>query len=85
MQTLGVRHPDDLKGLKLRTPSRDQAAIIKGLGAVPVAMPMPRTYGAIEKGVVDGALVGISVVNSSSSPRSSRTMSSTCRWAIRRR
>ncbi len=59
-----VRHPDDLKGLKLRTPSRDQAAIIKGLGATPVAMPMPQTYGAIEKGVVDGALVGISVVNS---------------------
>ena len=59
-----VRHPDDLKGMKLRTPSRDQAAIIKGLGAIPVAMPMPQTYGAIEKGVVDGALVGISVVNS---------------------
>ena len=59
-----VRHPDDLKGLKLRTPSRDQAEIIKGLGAIPVAMPMPQTYGAIEKGVVDGALVGISVVKS---------------------
>ena len=27
-------------------------------------MPMPQTYGAIEKGVVDGAVVGISVVNS---------------------
>jgi TRAP-type C4-dicarboxylate transport system substrate-binding protein len=59
-----VRHPDDLKGLKLRTPSRNQAAIIKGFGAIPVAMPMPQTYGAIEKGVVDGAVVGISVVNS---------------------
>lgn len=59
-----VRTPDDLKGLKLRTPSRNQAMIIKGLGAVPVAMPMPQTYGAIEKGVVDGAVVGISVVNS---------------------
>ena len=59
-----VRHPDDLKGLKLRTPSRNQAAIIKGFGAVPVGMPMPQTYGAIEKGVVDGAVVGISVVNS---------------------
>ncbi len=59
-----VRRPEDLKGLKLRTPSRNQAAIIKGLGAVPVAMPMPQTYGAIEKGVVDGAVVGISVVNS---------------------
>ncbi len=59
-----VRTPDDLKGMKLRTPSRDQAAIIKGLGAIPVGMPMPQTYSAIEKGVVDGALVGISVVNS---------------------
>lgn len=59
-----VRTPDDLKGLKLRTPSRNQADIIKGLGAIPVAMPMPSTYGALEKGVVDGAIVGISVVNS---------------------
>ena len=59
-----VRHPNDLKGLKLRTPSRNQAAIIKGFGAIPVGMPMPQTYGAIEKGVVDGAVVGISVVNS---------------------
>jgi len=59
-----VKLPDDLKGLKLRTPSRNQAAIIKGFGAIPVAMPMTQTYGAIEKGVVDGAVVGISVVNS---------------------
>jgi TRAP-type C4-dicarboxylate transport system substrate-binding protein len=59
-----VRTPADLKGLKLRTPSRNQAEIIKGLGAIPVAMPMPSTYGALEKGVVDGAIVGISVVNS---------------------
>ncbi len=59
-----VRRPEDLKGLKLRTPSRNQASIIKGFGAIPVAMPMPQTYGAIEKGVVDGAIVGISVVNS---------------------
>ena len=59
-----VRHPDDMKGLKIRTPSANQAAIIRGLGAIPVAMPMPQTYGALEKGVVDGAIVGISVVNS---------------------
>ena len=59
-----VKTPDDLVGVKLRTPSRDQAEIIKGLGAIPVAMPMPATYQAIEKGVVDGSLVGISVVKS---------------------
>ena len=59
-----VRTPADLAGLKLRTPSKNQAAIIEGWGAVPVGMPMTQTYGAIEKGVVDGAVVGISVVNS---------------------
>lgn len=59
-----VRTPADLKGLKLRTPSRNQAAIIKAFGAIPVAMPMPATYGALEKGVVDGAIVGISVAKS---------------------
>ncbi len=59
-----VKKPEDLAGVKLRTPSADQAEIIKGLGGIPVAMPMPQTYTAIEKGVVDGALVGISVVQS---------------------
>ena len=59
-----IRSPADLAGVKLRTPSRDQAEIIKQLGAIPVAMPMPATYTAIEKGVVDGSLVGISVVRS---------------------
>lgn len=59
-----VRTPADLAGVKLRTPSRDQAEIIKALGGIPVAMPMPATYSAIEKGVVDGSLVGISVVRS---------------------
>lgn len=59
-----IRTPADLAGVKLRTPSRDQAEIIKQLGAIPVAMPMPATYTAIEKGVVDGSLVGISVVRS---------------------
>lgn len=59
-----VRTPEELAGVKLRTPSADQAEIIKELGGIPVAMPMPQTYTAIEKGVVDGALVGISVVHS---------------------
>lgn len=59
-----VRKPEDLQGLKLRTPSRNQAEIIRALGAVPVAMPMTQTYGALEKGVVDGAIVGISVTKS---------------------
>lgn len=59
-----VRTPADLKGMKLRTPSRNQADVIRALGAVPVGMPMPATYSAIEKGTVEGSIVGISVVKS---------------------
>lgn len=59
-----VRTPDDLKGMKLRTPSANQADVIRALGAVPVAMPMPATYQAVEKGTVEGSIVGISVVKS---------------------
>lgn len=59
-----VRTPDDLKGLKLRTPSANQADVIRALGAVPVAMPITAAYQAIEKGTVDGSIVGISVVKS---------------------
>lgn len=45
----------DLKGMEIRTvgPSGDS---IKLLGGVPVAMPMPDSYMALEKGVVKGIL-----------------------------
>jgi TRAP-type transport system periplasmic protein len=59
-----VRRPEDLRGLKLRTPSKNQSEIIKALGAIPVAMPITQLYGAIEKGVVDGAMVPMSTIRS---------------------
>lgn len=48
---------DDVKGLKLRTPSRTGAWLIESWGAEPVGMPVPALPEALSKGTVDGALV----------------------------
>ncbi|WP_025323083.1 TRAP transporter substrate-binding protein [Deferrisoma camini] len=50
-----VRSLEDLRGLKFRA-TGFAAKIVKALGGTPVAMPMPETYQALSKGVVDGGL-----------------------------
>jgi TRAP-type C4-dicarboxylate transport system substrate-binding protein len=52
-----VRKPADLKGKKMRIPTRTGAWILESLGAVPVGMPVPDLPQALSKKVVDGALV----------------------------
>jgi len=52
-----VRKPDDLKGLKMRIPTRTGAWFIEALGASPVAMPVPDLPQALSKKVVDGAFI----------------------------
>jgi TRAP-type C4-dicarboxylate transport system substrate-binding protein len=52
-----VRSPDDLKGKKMRIPTRTGAWILEALGATPVGMPVPDLPQALSKKVVDGALV----------------------------
>jgi TRAP-type C4-dicarboxylate transport system substrate-binding protein len=52
-----VRKPDDLKGLKMRIPTRTGAWIIEALGAAAVSMPVPALPQALQKKVVDGALI----------------------------
>jgi len=52
-----VHVPDDLKGLKMRIPTRTGAWIIEALGAAPAAMPVPALPQALSKKVVDGALI----------------------------
>lgn len=48
-----VKKPKDLAGKKIRVfPAI--SPIVKALGAVPVLMPMPDIYTAMERGVVDG-------------------------------
>ena len=52
-----VRSPADMKGLKMRIPTRTGAWIIEALGAAPVAMPVPELPQALSKKVVDGAFI----------------------------
>ena len=62
LATKAVRSVGDLKGLKLRTPSRTGAWAIAAWGAEPVGMPLPALPQALSKGVVDGALIPFEVV-----------------------
>jgi len=43
----------ELKGMKIRSTGLS-AKLVEALGGVPVAMPQPGTYEALQKGVVDG-------------------------------
>jgi len=49
-----VKTMEDLKGLKIRIPGGPATEYMKALGAIPVLMPMPDSYQALEKGVMDG-------------------------------
>lgn len=48
--------PEDLKGLKLRSPSRFAALFLSSQGGTPVNMPVAAVTEGIQKGVVDGAM-----------------------------
>jgi len=54
----------DLKGLKVRAPTRQTNKLLAALGATPVAMPVPAVSEALSKSVIDGALVPYEVVPS---------------------
>jgi TRAP-type C4-dicarboxylate transport system substrate-binding protein len=47
----------DLKGLKIRTPSRTGGWLIEELGAEPVGMPLPDLPQSLSKNAIDGAFV----------------------------
>ena len=59
-----IRKIDDLKGLKVRVPSKDQADLIAILGATPVSMPASEMYRSLSTGVVDALLVPATVITS---------------------
>jgi len=52
-----VRNMADLKGLKIRTPSRNGGKILEAWGASPVSMPATDIYNAMQTGVIDGAMI----------------------------
>jgi TRAP-type transport system periplasmic protein len=53
----GVTKLEDLKGLKLRGPTRQATALLAALGATPVGMPVPAMPEALSKGVIDGTVI----------------------------
>ncbi len=54
----------DLRGLKLRAPSRTTTTLFTELGATSVGMPVPAVPDALSRGVIDGAVIPWEVVPS---------------------
>ncbi len=59
-----IKSVADLKGLKMRGPTRLTTNMLKSLGAVPVGLPLPQIPDAMSKGVIDGAVIPWEVVPS---------------------
>lgn len=59
-----VKSLDDIKGLKVRAPTRIGSKALAALGAVPVQMPAPAVPESISKAVVDGAMIPWEVTTS---------------------
>lgn len=57
-----VRRLEDLKGMKVRTPSSMQSRVLQALGAVPVDMVVTEMYNALDRGVVDALWVPPSTI-----------------------
>ena len=52
-----IKTMEDFKGMKLRATGGPPSEQIRALGGVAMLIPMPDVYQALEKGVIDGALV----------------------------
>ncbi|HWP25735.1 MAG TPA: TRAP transporter substrate-binding protein [Xanthobacteraceae bacterium] len=57
-----VRTMEDLKGMRIRTPSRAQSAQLTALGATPIDMPVTQIYNALERGVIDATMIPLSAM-----------------------
>lgn len=57
-----VKTLDDLKGMKVRAPSRLGTKLLSALGATPVGMPVPQMAESLSKGVIDASIIPWEVV-----------------------
>jgi len=57
-----VRRMEDLRGLKLRFPTRQANEALRALGADTVGMPVPAVPEALSRGTIDGAVIPWEVV-----------------------
>jgi TRAP-type transport system periplasmic protein len=57
-----IQTMDDLKGLKLRNPTRLAGEALKALGATSIGMPVPQVPESLAQKVIDGAVIPWEVV-----------------------
>jgi TRAP-type transport system periplasmic protein len=54
---------DEVKGMRIKS-SGLSAKIVSAIGAVPVTMPIPETYDALQRGLADGVLLNNDILKS---------------------
>jgi TRAP-type C4-dicarboxylate transport system substrate-binding protein len=59
-----IKSAADLKGLKVRGPTRQVTKMLASLGVTPVGMPLPGIPDALSKGTIDGCVIPWEVVPS---------------------
>ncbi len=59
-----IKKADDVKGMKLRGPTRQITKMLGYVGATPVGMPLPAIPDALSKGTIDGCVIPWEVVPS---------------------
>ncbi|MGZ9809710.1 TRAP transporter substrate-binding protein [Pseudoroseicyclus sp. H15] len=59
-----VHEPGDLAGMNLRAPTRTVTTLLSSLGANAVGMPVPAVPEALQRGVIDGAVIPWEVTTS---------------------
>lgn len=59
-----IKTAADIKGLKVRGPTRQVTKMLGYLGATPVGMPLPQIPDALSKGTIDGCVIPWEVVPS---------------------
>jgi TRAP-type C4-dicarboxylate transport system substrate-binding protein len=55
--TKPIRTLEDLKGMKIRVPSRNSGTLVEAWGASAVSMPVNDVYNALQTGVIDAAMI----------------------------
>jgi TRAP-type transport system periplasmic protein len=59
-----IKSAADLKGMKVRGPTRQVTKLLQSLGATPVGMPLPAITDALSKGTIDACAIPWEVVPS---------------------
>ena len=59
-----VKSVGDMRGVKMRAPTRQVNKLIGSLGAIPVGMPLPQIPDALSKGTIQGCVIPWEVVPS---------------------